>query len=49
MVGAQDSAYGHFVDVMTQIRQRALDAPIPPGGVVLCHANDQLLDLLCHR
>src|SRR5215813_754794 len=37
-----DRAAGYAV---SEIRQRALDAPIAPISVLLCHANHQCLDL----
>src|SRR5919202_305322 len=49
MVPAQDGAHGALVDLMAQIGQRTLDAPIPPGGVLLGHLDGEPLDLLCHR
>src|SRR5438132_1224815 len=46
MMAAQDVAHRELVDVMSEIRQRALHATVTPGGVLLGHAHDQLLDFL---
>ena len=48
VVTTQDIAHGDLVDVMAEVRQGTLDAPIAPGGVLLGHLDDELLDLLRH-
>ena len=46
MVTPQDVTHGQLVDLMAQIRQGTLNATVTPGGVLLGHAQDQLLDVL---
>ncbi len=45
---AQDVPHGNFIDLMPQIRQGPLDAPIAPGRILLGHLDREPLDLLHH-
>ena len=45
---AQDVPHGNFIDLMPQIRQGPLDAPIAPGRILLGHLDREPLDLLRH-
>jgi hypothetical protein len=44
---AQDVPYRNCVNGVSQVCEGSLDASIPPGGMLLGHADDQLFDL--HR
>src|SRR5712691_849506 len=46
VMATQDVTHGNLVDVMPEVGQRTLDTLIPPTGVLLSHAHDELLDLL---
>ena len=48
MVATQNIVHRQLVDAMPHIGQRTLDPSIAPGGILLGHANHQLLDLLRH-
>jgi hypothetical protein len=41
VVAAQDMPHGDLVDVMSQIRQGALDAAVSPGRILLGHTHDE--------
>jgi hypothetical protein len=46
MMATQDVAHRDRVDVMPQVRQSPLDASTAPGGILVGHADNQLLDFL---
>jgi transposase InsO family protein len=45
----EDLPHGGGGDAMAEPDQFALHAPVPPGGILGCHANHQLLDRCCSR
>src|SRR4029434_10048624 len=49
MVIPQDGPHGHCVALGPEICQGTLDAMVAPGGVLLRHAQDQLIGLLGDR
>ena len=46
VMAAQDVAHRDLIDLMAQVRQGSLDAPITPGRILLRHENDQLLHFI---
>jgi hypothetical protein len=48
VVTAQDIAHGQLVDMVPKICQCPLDAPVPPGRILLGHADHELFDLFGH-
>ena len=46
VMAPQNVAHRDLVDVMAQIRQRALNAAVTPGGVVIGYLQDKGFDLI---